>query len=213
MLCSIAYGLLLVCQRNTKRKARMARFVRELELPTMFLYDRSRKAQSQSDAFAHLLGGKEWLHDLGPELSGNTRSAVNDGEHGRTRVQRHFKTNPSLSRQIHNRIESVLKQVKQHLLDLNITAGNHQSGIDFWQEQIDGVILEALLAYLQGLCHNFGDRGRTYPVLGPLAGELAHASYNASNAVGSVKNAFTVPFGDGQGHATFFLDPAQQVGC
>src|SRR5579864_252269 len=196
-----------------ERKARVPRRFCELERATVLLYDRSRKAQSQSCAFAHLLGGEERLHDLRLQFRGNTRPVVNDGEHNRTVVQRHIKTDPPLSGLLNNRIESVLQQVQQNLPDLNLTAGNHQGRIDFRQKQIDGVILETLLAYLQGLLHDFGDGGRKHSVVGTLAGQVTHAFYDAGNAVGRLKDTLTVPLGDGQGDGTFFLDAAQKVGC
>src|SRR5215469_3117015 len=181
----------------------MACLLGEFEFATVVLHNLSRYAQSQSHSFTHLLGRKEWLHDLLPELQRNASTTVNNGEDNRTVLQNHVQPDPSAYRLLHNRIESVLQQVQQHLPDLDLAAGNHKGGIDIRHQQIDGVMPKAFPADLQRPFDNFRDRGRAHLILGTLTSQMAHAFYDPSNAVGGFKNAFAVSQDDGQWYIAF----------
>src|ERR1017187_691349 len=75
------------------------------------------------------------------------------------------------------------------------------------------MIFEALLANLQSLFHNLGDRCWTKTVLGALASQIAHTFYHLGETVGSLLDAFTIPHDDFQRHSALFLGPVEKIGC
>src|SRR5215813_15523934 len=130
-------------------KTWMAVFLCKFQLASVVLHDPSREAESEPDAFTHILGGEKWLHDPGLKLRRNPGPVVGHGEFDHAPVYNHCQPHPPFSFSFHDRIECVLEKIQQHLPNLNLAAQNGYRWINALHQQLHGVILEAFLRNLK----------------------------------------------------------------